>query len=362
MKSPYCLFILAFAYIASNAQNAITITNIDAPVIGKTLYIYHDTASLYFAQINVEATKNGSNQTWDFSDLIINVVDTVEYVEPASTAYNDTFPNANVCALSSMYNNAVFIDANNDGVYIEGVVNYSSNSTTKYSTPTILINYPSTYLDTAYNISEIVSQSVFGKFVKMNGIQYYADSVKRTVTQYIHSTIDGYGIVSTPGGSFDALRQYVSQTTERSTYYYLQGNGWTLFKTKSVDSYFLRWWANGYSHPVAECRYYPNSGIVRSFSFLKQEDPIVVTGIKKMNNVLDVTLYPNPAINYVQFTNMGENCTLSVYNSTGSLMLAKIIFEDKIIPTQSWGRGSYLYTVVNSSGELIGSGKFNLTY
>lgn len=362
MKAIFITLILALANIISSAQSAITLTNLDLPVVGKTLYVYHDTSSFYTESINTEAGKNGSSQTWNFSELNTNTIDTIEYVEPASTGYNDTFPNAQVCALSSMYDNAIFINTANDGFYIDGMLSYPSNSVLKYSTASVLINYPSTYLDTAYNVSEIVSQSVFGKPVKMNGIQYFADSVKRTVTQKVHSIIDAYGIVSTPGGSFDALRQNVIQTTERSMYYYLQGPGWTLFKTKAVESNLLRWWANGYGCPVAECRYYPNSGVVRSFSFVKQEDPIVVTGIKEANNNFNINVYPNPAVNNIVFSNVSENSTVSVYSATGSLMLEKYASVNESICTQNWSRGLYLYSIVNSKGALIQSGKFNLIY
>ncbi len=358
---PIALLILAVSF-NSNAQNAIKITSEDMPIAGQTKYVYHDTTYVYPSNINTEAVKNGASQTWDFSSLVVHTIDTVEYVNSATTAYADSFPNSTVCGISSMYKNEVYFHNSTTNLSIDGFANLSNSIMVfQYDEPLLLMNYNSTYLDTFNGTSAIVYQQVYGKYVKINGIKYLADSVRKVVTYNTISEINGYGSVTTPTGTFDALKQFYTKNITRETYYFVNGQGWTLYKTKLITSYKLRWWANGYCYPIVECNYYPSNGIVTSFSFAEKNDDVVLTNINDINNN-NVTVYPNPATSYITFSGLTQNNnTLSIYNSTGSLIDKKNISTlNATVNIQDLAKGVYLYTIVNFAGETIGSGRFNV--
>lgn len=358
MKLLYSLLlILGAGTIQCSAQNAITLTSNDKPSVGKTMYVYHDSTTVFSTSFYNEAIKNGGDQTWDLSTLSAITTDTIEYVEPGSTVYFDSFPNAGVCGISSKYDNLVFFDKSNDGLFVDGSVT-SDSVVIKYDSPQLAITYPSTYLDTFDNQTSIFYQEWFGKKVKINGIKYYADSVKKNIVYDINSKIDGYGTVITPEGSFEALRQLYTRTVNRETYVYVQSlGGWVLYKTKVLTTYKLRWWSNDYGYPVVECNYYPNGGIVRGFSYVKKEEPIV-TNIQNMGTE-NMEVYPNPAAHSITFANVNDAYSVSIYTATGNLVFEKNNVDN--INVEDWTSGMYFYTI-KSSEKILQSGKFSVAH
>ena len=363
MKIIYSFLLALLVCLNVNAQSAINITNEDMPVAGQIKYIFHDTTAVYDSVIYAEAAKNGINQNWNFSSLQMHLTDTVEYVDATTTANADSFPNAGVCGISSMYNTEVYFNKMNNGLFIDGFVSSSKSLVLNYDNPQLLLNYPSTYLDTFNSTSSILYQELYNKTVKINGIKYLADSVKKIVSYNTISNFDGYGSVTTPIGTFNALRQYCTKNTSRETYYHIPGQGWTLYKTKLLTAYKIRWWANGYCYPVVECSYYPNSGVVTSFSFAQKNDDVVLTKINNTVSNNNFIVYPNPAQSYIAFSNLNENAVVCVYNGSGILVLkSQLSALNKTIDIKDLSNGMYLYSIVKTTGETINTGKFNVMH
>ena len=77
-------------------------------------------------------------------------------------------------------------------------------------------------------------------------------------------------------------------------------------------------------------------------------------------------LYPNPAVTYITFENrsaLRKGLSLQVYNGIlGKKMIDTRITLDKLtLSLNEFSRGIYVYHLVDPSGKIIESGKFQVT-
>ena len=75
----------------------------------------------------------------------------------------------------------------------------------------------------------------------------------------------------------------------------------------------------------------------------------------------DVTVYPNPATEYLIYNNASsdENIQLYIYNLNGKLVKLSVIRagEMKRLEVSDMSNGTYIYRVRNQSNEIIKQGK-----
>lgn len=358
MKNLYLIFIILLLIgEISLSQNPIALKIDDLPSIGQVQYVYHDTSHSFPLAITSEAAKNGENQLWDFSGLIVHTIDTIQFLDPLTSNYDSIFSNSTIAAVSSMYDKTFFINTSTNQYQIDGIVDNTSNAILKYLEPLIIMNYPSTYLDSFTNQSIIVRQSVYKQYVVINDTNYFADSVKKVITTQLSSVIDGYGTLMENNGSISALRQYITINKDKETYFLVNGN-WMLQKTESKASNKLRWWTNGYSYPIMECAYNPVNGMIRSVSFLKMDS--LLTNVTFCIKANDIRIYPNPASTFIGFYGLCENCQVWIYNTTGSCILKTHLSANELMGIENWKSGMYLYYIVSTEGGLVKKGKFNI--
>lgn len=203
MKLQTTLFLFLIA-CCTHAQ--VTITSADAPAIGEALGFAVDTIPLGFAP-----SAPGPDQTWDFTTLSQDFTYTETLVDPAGTPGEDDYPDATgaleqVGALYSYIQNA------DDGLYVLGLhgdfLGTGAALSVPFDPPQRRFAYPSTYGTTYnddYNVALTIASPIAG-----------ADSVRVKNTSTAVSEIDAYGVVETPFGIYNALRQKVTTTTDFS--------------------------------------------------------------------------------------------------------------------------------------------------
>jgi hypothetical protein len=77
-----------------------------------------------------------------------------------------------------------------------------------------------------------------------------------------------------------------------------------------------------------------------------------------------VKLYPNPATSYVTFELTGgeKGYSLQVYSFLGKKMLERQNVSQKVtIELNDFNRGLYMYHLLDASGKIVESGKFQVT-
>lgn len=196
MKKVYLIVTLAWAFvIAANAQ--ITLNTADMPTTGWTMRFAKDTLPL--PAINFGSP--GANQVYDFSNLQVLFYDTTEYRTPTSTQTTN-YPGCNLAITNDGSN---FLLAKNaasvfDYRGLEGYIG-TTQSSAPFSPVEDIYHFP-----TQYN-GNFSGSWGFISYLPGSALGLPVNDIKVTFTSTFTDTIDGYGRVKTPVGSYKGLRQ-----------------------------------------------------------------------------------------------------------------------------------------------------------
>lgn len=106
-----------------------------------------------------------------------------------------------------------------------------------------------------------------------------------------------------------------------------------------------------YSSP---CDFDPTSGVYNlpgGGSFVHKMG-VGTTGIEESNHSLNISVYPNPAMNQIVLIN-GKACTYNVKNTTGQYITEGVINSEKeIINTSNWLNGIYFLQIHDQNNSM----------
>lgn len=211
-------FVLAFIVCCTtfvSAQTAITLTAADMPMVNTTQRRAMDTLPL--PAVNVG--NPGTNQTYNFSNLVVYKYDTVQY-RPVTNNQQSNFPNADV-AITTDGVSFLFTRTNTgtNKFSAEGFQGpfAGANVTAQLSPVNVVYNFPAAYGNTAtgsWGFQEIIPGSDLG-------LPALVSNVRVTYTATNWDTIDGWGKTVTPLGAYPSLRnvrkEYSRTIIETST-------------------------------------------------------------------------------------------------------------------------------------------------
>lgn len=224
MKKTFTLALVLSFF--SSAFSQISLLLSDMPSATQTQRIAIDT----FPLPAVNFGNKGANQTYDFSNLTLFKYDTIEYRTPTS-GQTTICPNADVATTLDGVN---FILTNNDPgnnkLTLEGFQGLISGNVlgAEYSTKPDLIRFPATY-QTNFAGTGYLQKSVQGIQVG----QPLATTVELTINTSAYSdTIDGWGTVKTPLGTYDCLRKKRIETTTTTIRALIFGN-WSVISNST---------------------------------------------------------------------------------------------------------------------------------
>ncbi|MBL4656822.1 MAG: T9SS type A sorting domain-containing protein [Flavobacteriales bacterium] len=241
---------------ANMTQAQITITIADFASIGDTVINLYDT----LAPAGTTVGGTGS-QTWDYSDLAFDYGDTTVYVDPASTTNGGDFTSSNIA--TSGDNFSAYLYADSTGILFNGIATDFFGTGTALSVlyqPTQqIIEFPATDGD---SFSDTSAFEVIISGADLGIPAGFVDSVRFSRLSYYTSNIDAFGTVTTPSGTYQAIRQYTVETTTDSVFAKgpLTLGQWQLVDTAQLGgpnpaidtSYNYHWYSNGENYPVLE--------------------------------------------------------------------------------------------------------------
>ncbi|MFN8323389.1 MAG: PKD domain-containing protein [Chitinophagales bacterium] len=235
MKKTFTLAIILSLF--SSAFSQISLLLSDMPTATQTQRIAIDT----FPLPAINFGNKGANQTYDFSNLTLFKYDTIEYRTPTS-GQTTICPNADVATTLDGIN---FILTNNDPgnnkLTLEGFQGLISGNVlgAEYSTKPDLIRFPANY-QTNFSGTGYLQKSVPGNQVG----QPLVTTIELTINTSAYSdTIDGWGTVKTPLGTYDCLRKKRIETTTTTIRALFLGNWSTVSNSTSTTtrySYFTK--------------------------------------------------------------------------------------------------------------------------
>lgn len=92
-------------------------------------------------------------------------------------------------------------------------------------------------------------------------------------------------------------------------------------------------------------------------TFVLNVEPAIGVGLKEMNSLSDVRVYPNPASSQVsfEFTSANKDFQLELFDLLGNRVYANSFSQELIkINTNRFNNGVYIYKLVNSNSSSVG--------
>lgn len=197
------------------------------------------------AALNVGGT---GQQTWDFSTLSISSINSLKFVDPASTNSATSFPNADLAI--ERFADTLFFRSSPTAFEVDGIAGdgfgFGVSLTVNFNPNATQMEFPatlnSTYTDTAV-FDTIVSCVAVGFGTTCDS----AIARRRVIST---STIDAYGTLTTPGGEFETVRQHLVEVNRDTVWLKLPFVGWMQFFDSASTVHNYRWMANGEDWPV----------------------------------------------------------------------------------------------------------------
>lgn len=177
------------------------------------------------------------------------------------------------------------------------------------------------------------------------------DAIWRQYRQRV-TQVDGWGTVTTPYGTFDAIRIKHSIMETDSLRFPIFGNP-TWIELPIPDSYIYEWWTNGEQEAVMRIE----TSIIGGTE--------VVTGIEYKDNYLGldagmddlseiaVTFYPNPATDELIIEGVGSQFEYSILDQNGRLIAKGK--NNKHIDLRGFKPGQYYLWLISEKGRGLNS-------
>lgn len=341
MMRTFLLFPFLFLSVLLNAQ--ITVTSADMPEV---YHSYYSEIIADFALIDVSQT--GTNQTWDFSGVLGVAQDTL-YAAPVSAtplAYQFFFNNiilypdyaadyavpapdlgATGVALTDRYE---YFKSDSQG---HKIVGFGANvqavpTSVRYDVIDYIYDFPMAYGNNGSSNAEyLVTVPTFGA---------YGQWITRT------KTVDGWGTVITPAGTYSCLRVQTILEQIDTVYADLVGFGFT---TPRPTDTIYDWVANGEGIPVFSATV-GTVGITNAY--YKSGEINAIAEIDKQ----PVRLYPNPT-NGMIYLETDRKGSYTIHNLAGRRVMNGSYSAFELIDLSLLNTGLYQLTLTSESGEHI---------
>jgi len=353
-----CLIVLTGTFSTLKAQ--ITVDEFDMPEINDLFLYANDNTTITDTTLldSLELIGNaGENQTWDLTWIKNDVIDSSYFFDPATTPDFDQFPTANLATTSSDMG-MVYLLKNSTKIEVLGaIVPTEFGSMTAHLNQTILTlpnNYQSQHQDT----SVIDFTFYFGQ--QIEGMQ--VDSLRFKSTNFISSLTDGWGTVTTPHYTDNVLRVKENTITVDTTWGYIIivpdiVEYWIAFETKIDSSITYSWFPKLMGSALADVTVKHDT--ITEAKFLADTN---LLNINKLNYDKFISIYPNPANNFITILTTENNCKLEIYNITGQKCIDAVLDNINNIDVQNFKTGIYIYKVFDSDNTIKETGKLNIIH
>jgi hypothetical protein len=365
------ILFLSITAMALAGRTQVTITSADFGSIGDVVFNGTDTS---VSAISPGAA--GAGQTWDFRSLYAEFLDTIYFVDPASTPNGSDFPGSNLATSSE--EGVAYLNKGGSDVKIEGIVGTFGTFATgviTYNPPQKSIIFPASMGSSFTSPTKWTSTSYYPIGAPCpTGGTINVDSVRLVRHSDLAVNYDGWGNLRIPIGDFNALRaagiEYILDSifvyTSNTCPPFINSPGWNFAPSALTAAYGYNnpnydtirtysWYANG--EKFAICGFTMRSnGQVAVASF--KTDPLTF-GIDPGNgSQITLRTFPNPTSDVVQFDGkILPNSTVTVFDSFGRMVMISHMNEKPLVDVTSIAAGVYSFVISKDHGTY-GRGKF----
>ena len=333
----------------------ISITSDD--IVGAGAIVLEATDTLPSASITPGPA--GPDQTWDFSALSVDYVDTMWFANPDWTPYYEHFPTANLAAMRVFDNELdsaemyIYFEKNEAEFAIVGMaleMEQIGFVILPFTPKETIAEFPVDYLNS--------STSDFEQFIEMENPLSPGDSVRIKISTNKSVEVDAWGNITIPLGTFNSLR--ISETRIQIDSIWVQLFGSWMFFEEIIDTtYNYSWWTDddAAGFVLATLNYEQDTKVVTEATFLKASP---YSNIKENQNKVSVNVYPNPVSSNINFSFEDKTeGVIEIFDFTGrnieEIQLNGV--REIIINMSKYPAGIYLYSIIGEKGNIILSGK-----
>jgi len=350
--------VAAFTLLGFTSQAQITITESDMPQVGAIYVTVNDTNSETLAV----GVASGSAQTWNLS-IGNNYIDTTFAENPSALPYYSDFASSNL---------AVRIDVPGEPEYIYGNLTSGSLAIAGQAAVQGSTVYLDNFAPSQINLPLPATYGTkwggtYRSVLKYNSAAYPGfDSIEiNSSTTYV-DTVDGFGSLTIPSGTYPSLRVMQLNTPNYDSVlgYSTSLHSWQ-YITSSVggsQSESLKWFGNGKGISLATLQLSaPNSNTVTDATYLKSTD----AGIDEISDNSSSQVYPNPSSGLVNIIlkPSNENGYVKIIDLAGREIENSSLKNGKTqLNTSAYANGIYLYLITDMNGNLLDKGKFTVSH
>lgn len=346
MKHLYLSVISITFSLALNAQS-LTQAN-HAPTAGDSFATYQCDSTA------ISPGASGANALWNFSSIVTH--SSVLSTYTTNTNSNSAYSNADVAQFASINNTSYYKSTSNDLKYFGGNLSVSSVAATlNYSNAAIRGSYP-------------MSLSTTSIAVTGGSINFTAPfTVSGTFTGSSSVLLDGSGTLTLPGGSAGTYTNVLRVLSTQVMNFTTSIASGTL--AQSQYDYF----AAGIKAPlltisnstfaVGGALPFTNTQVIVTIN--KNYLAPILIGIKENTRLqVDVSVYPNPANATVNFNTASENASsILLYDVVGKLINTQKFVDGNLkLNTSEFKNGLYAYSVIDSEGQILKTGKLVVSH
>ncbi|MEY3237857.1 MAG: hypothetical protein RI883_1958, partial [Bacteroidota bacterium] len=170
------------------------------------------------------------------------------------------------------------------------------------------------------------------------------------------TTVDGFGAIITPYGTFDVLRVKHDIIEVDSIYYTFPFVGALWIPIPIPTSHEYEWWANGEKEPILRITTNEVLGneIVTAIEY-RDLNRYLDAGVDELTN--DFNIYPNPATNEVSISAIQGMSGYKITDSNGAILEAKVLNNELItlIDISNYASGIYQIQIISGSNSTVKS-------
>lgn len=347
--------LLAFSMLIAHVATAqITLNNSDFADGGDTVRMSSTTDP------SIDFLSTGANYTWDFSGLVAESQTLKNYNDLGNASALVQFLFGGFAPTNYQATNMVASDAlplDQIGTFLP--VNISEvNQVSKNSSDSITsigfsvtvdgteVPFRSDTIETRYkfpaNFGDVYSSRGYSN-LDMNPI---FDAIWIQYRQR-NSNIDGWGQITTPFGTFDALRiRHLIQ--EQDSIYIGQFGNWIALPIPPSNVY--EWWTNGQLEPILRITTSDFGGTetVTGIEYRDNYDPALASVDELVG---EVNVYPNPTHNELNLEGLSTGSTYFVLSSDGKAIQSGIVQSElHTVALNEMEAGSYVILVQHTDG------------
>jgi hypothetical protein len=365
-KTPTMKAIFTFFTVVSSFSlfSQTTITSADFASANDTVTISSSD------EVTLDLLSTGAGSIWDFSaiDLSTQRVDTFKSLGDAELLYqfvfNNGFSNPDYASEYFLpWSNIDFSAGEQLGLVIKDPVNFTKISSSMIEIVGFGVNAngfsipaASDTIDIKYELPMNFNDTWYSRSYTNLDLNPAFDGIYRRYQQRT-SEVDGWGQITTPFKTYDALRVKSYVDSQDSVYINIGGFGGQWIELPVPPSYEYEWYANGEDAPVFKVVTQDIGGTENISSIEFKDKKRDFASVQQ--NEIEFSIYPNPAKNDLTISTGGQSGTLNLVNLNGQIIATQALSSGKTSVDVS-GLSNGMYFAQIQIGEEVSIQKFTV--